>query len=71
MICGVIVVIGLLVTRLNADAPILPEAIALPEGVTAQAFTQGQDWYAIVTSDNKILIYNRLTGALSQTITLK
>lgn len=68
MIAGVLVVIALLVTRLNRDAPPLPEQITLPEGVTARAFTQGPDWYAIVTSDDQILIYDRLTGALRQTV---
>ncbi|KIN60424.1 hypothetical protein Z945_1396 [Sulfitobacter noctilucae] len=68
MICGVLVVIALLVTRLNRDAPALPDQITLPDGAKAQAFTQGADWYAIVTSTDQILIYNRLTGALQQTI---
>ncbi|KIN64007.1 hypothetical protein Z946_2891 [Sulfitobacter noctilucicola] len=68
MICGVLVVIGLLVTRLSRDAPVLPDQIALPVGVEAQAFTQGADWYAIVTDTNQILIYDRLTGSLQQTV---
>ncbi|WP_386627318.1 DUF6476 family protein [Sulfitobacter geojensis] len=68
MIAGVIVVIGLLVTRLNRKAPALPDQITLPAGKTAHAFTQGADWYAIVTSDNEILIYDRLTGGLRQTL---
>lgn len=70
MICGVIVVIGLLVTRLSSNAPTVPAEIALPDGATATAFTQGADWYAIVTDTNQILIYDRLTGALRQTIML-
>ncbi|WP_299874213.1 DUF6476 family protein [uncultured Sulfitobacter sp.] len=68
MICGVLVVVGLLVTRLQRDAPPLPDQITLPEGVSAQAFTQAADWYAVVTDNNEILIYDRLTGALRQTI---
>ncbi|SDX95250.1 hypothetical protein SAMN05444340_10214 [Citreimonas salinaria] len=51
----------------NARAP-LPERIALPDGTTATAFTQGPDWYAVVTADNRILIFDRATGALRQTI---
>lgn len=68
MICGVLVVVALLVTRLNDDKPILPEQIALPDGARANAFTQGPDWYAIVTDHNQILIYDRLTGQLTQTV---
>ena len=68
MICGVLVVIGLLVTRLNRDSPILPQEIALPEGASAVAFTQGPDWYAVVTDRNEIVIFDRLTGRLRQTV---
>lgn len=68
MICGVLVVIGLLVTRLNRDSPILPQEIALPEGASAVAFTQGPDWYAVVTDRNEIVIFDRLTGKLRQTV---
>ena len=71
MICGVLVVIGLLVTRLSRDAPALPDQVSLPEGTQARAFTQGPDWYAIVTSDDEILIYDRLTGALRQTVEIE
>ncbi|MBM1311579.1 hypothetical protein JQT66_15165 [Sulfitobacter mediterraneus] len=68
MICGVLVVIGLLVTRLNRDSPILPQEIALPEGASAVAFTQGPDWYAVVTDRNEIVIFDLLTGKLRQTV---
>ena len=72
MICGLLVIIGLFVTRLGtATAPLaLPDAITLPDGATAQAFTQGQDWYGVVTNEDQILIYDRTTGNLRQTITL-
>lgn len=68
MIVGVIVVIGLLVTRLNRTAPTLPDQISLPDGARATAFTQGGDWYAVVTDGNEILIFDRLTGKLQQTV---
>jgi hypothetical protein len=68
MLIGVVVVVGLLVTRLSSDGPSLPETISLPEGSTASAFTQGDTWYAIVTTDSQILIYNRTDGKLRQII---
>jgi hypothetical protein len=68
MIFGVVIVIGLLVTRLGRDTPVLPSEIALPDGATATAFTQAADWYAVVTDDNRILIFDRMTGALRQTV---
>ena len=70
MICGVLVVIVLLVTRLNGTTPVLPDQITLPDGAKVRAFTQGTDWYGVVTSNDEILIYDRLTGALRQTVTI-
>ncbi|MRU14468.1 hypothetical protein FDP25_03380 [Roseovarius sp. A21] len=71
MIVGVVVVIFLLVTRFTAEAPALPDEIALPDGAKATAFTQGDQWFAIVTNDNRILLYDRVTGQLKQTITIE
>jgi hypothetical protein len=68
MIVGVVMIIALLVIRLNADpTPALPASITLPDGSTPVAFTQTANWYAIVTSDNKILIYT-LDGQLRDTV---
>ena len=71
MICGLLVVIGLLVIRFSSNAPDLPDVIVLPSGEKATAFTQGPDWYAIVTNENQILIFDRTSGALRQTVDLK
>ena len=71
MIGGFLVLIAALVIRLNADPLPLPERISLPEGVTATAFTQGTDWFAVVTSDNRILIYDRTTSALRQEVAIE
>ena len=69
MIAGLVTVIALLVTRLTSepDPMVLPEAIALPEGASASAFTRGGDWLAVVTGDGRILVYG-LDGALWQEI---
>lgn len=70
MILGFIVLVALFVTRFNASAVPLPDSITLPDGTTATAFTQGTDWYAVVTDGDDILIYDRATGALRQQIAL-
>jgi hypothetical protein len=70
MIVGVITIVALLVTRMSSTAIPLPETITLPDGATAQAVTAGDGWYAVVTTDNRILIFDRLTGALRQEITV-
>tara|TARA_R110002049_G_scaffold140930_9_gene302415 strand:- start:21355 stop:21639 length:285 start_codon:yes stop_codon:yes gene_type:complete len=71
MIGGVLVVILLLVTRLRDAGPDMPQAITLPDGTEAQAFTQGRGWYAVVTQDNKILIFDQISGKLRQTVVIE
>ena len=48
--------------------PLLPASIALPDGASAVEFTQGPGWFAVVTDDNRILIYDRETAGLRQTV---
>jgi hypothetical protein len=71
MIGGVITVVALLVTRMprafSAVGPALPEGFALPAGTDAQAVTFGEDWVAVVTTGNRILIYGR-DGTLRQDV---
>ncbi|KAA8609292.1 hypothetical protein AL036_04365 [Salipiger aestuarii] len=68
MIAGLLTLLGLVVIRYtNARAP-LPDAITLPDGARATAYTQGSDWYAVVTQGDEILIFDRATGSLRQTI---
>jgi Family of unknown function (DUF6476) len=69
MIAGVITIVALLVTKMNGAIP-LPETISLPDGTKAQAVTVGADWVGVVTTDNRILIFDRLTGALRQEVAL-
>lgn len=69
MILGVIAVVALLVTRMpDANALPLPETIELPEGAKAQAVTVGPDWFAVVTTEGRILVYDRLSGVLRQEV---
>ena len=69
MILGVLVIIALLVMRLQQPAPLaLPETLQLPDGTVATAFTQADDWIAIVTDGNEILIYDRVDMTLQQTL---
>jgi len=73
MIVGLVTIVALLVIRLQTPAPgavSLPETIALPDGAAAHAFTQGRDWYAVVTDDDEILIFDRASGDLRQRIAI-
>ncbi|WP_128514027.1 DUF6476 family protein [Tabrizicola thermarum] len=73
MIGGVITVVGLLVTRMpqafSTTSPTLPEGLTLPAGTEPAAITFGSDWIAVVTTDDRILIYGR-NGALRQELRL-
>lgn len=71
MIGGLLVIVALFVIRFSSTAPALPDNITLPDGTRAEAFTIGKGWYAVVTADDQILIFDRTTGKLRQTITLE
>lgn len=70
MIVGLVVVVGLIVIRFSQDrdGPPLPATLELPDGAKALAVTAGDGWYAVVTQDNRILIFDALTGALRQSV---
>lgn len=71
MIAGVLTIIALIAMRFYDVPPVLPETLALPDGARAVSFTQGPDWYAVVTDADDILIYDRVTGRLKQTIEIE
>ena len=70
MIVGVVVVVYLLVTRLSDSGPVLPDSITLPDGTTPLAVTAGPGWYAVVTEDDRILVFDATSGRLRQTVTI-
>ncbi len=72
MITGVILIIALLVMRLNAPTTTVsfPDNIQVPNGVTITAFTKGNGWYALVTKDQQILIFDATSGAIRQSIAI-
>ena len=71
MILGIALIAGLLAYRLSADPMPLPQRITLPDGAAAIAYTEGTDWIAVVTDRDEIVIYDRATGALRQTIVIE
>ena len=68
MILGLLVIIGLFVIKFSEKPLALPDGLALPAGTEAAAFTRGKGWAAVVTEDNRILIFSAETGALLQEI---
>ncbi|WP_374428130.1 DUF6476 family protein [Tabrizicola sp.] len=73
MIGAVITVVWLLVTRmphsLAGSGPDLPENLTLPEGARPAAVTFGAGWTAVVTTDDRILIFDA-NGVLRQEVTI-
>lgn len=69
MIVGLITIVAVFVTRFPSGGGelMLPEAIELPDGITAEAVTFGADWIAVISGD-QILIYDRMTGTLRQSV---
>lgn len=73
MIFGVLAIVALLVIRFTqTPASVnLPDEIVLPGGTTATAFTRGPDWFAIVTSDDEILIFDSESNTLLKTLKVR
>lgn len=73
MIGGVITVVGLIVTRMpqafTSKGPELPANLTLPEGTKASAVTFGTGWTAVVTTDDRILVFGA-DGSLRQSLQL-
>ena len=80
MIVGLCIIVALFVIRFRpgampevppAPALALPESLSLPAGERAAAFTQAETWYAVVTDRGRILVYDRATGVLRQTVQIE
>lgn len=72
LIGGVITVVWLLVTRLPMPGahPVAPASLDMPVGATAAAVTLGTGWVAVVTTDNRILLFGA-DGKFWQEIAVK
>ena len=69
MIGGFLTIVALFVMRFSEMQKVeIPDEITMPDGERATAFTRGEGWFAIVTEDDEILIYNRATGNLMQRV---
>ncbi len=87
MIAGLLTIVGLLVMRFGAEsdpAPVsaaaisqstdlteLTSALTLPDGTQPRAVTLTEDLLLVVTTDATLLIYDRASGTLRQTVALK
>lgn len=77
MIIGLITIVTLFVIRLPkapAPNPALPETLAMPDGLSAEAVTIGRGWVGVVASGaegEEFLIFDATSGTLRQRIPVK
>ena len=72
MIIGFLTLIFMFVMRFSENNQRFQISdITLPIGVSATAYTQGDNWYAIVDEKSKILIFNKSDNTLRQTIKIQ
>lgn len=72
MIIGFLTLIFMFVMRFSDNNQTFQIGdITLPIGVSATAYTQGDNWYAIIDEKNKILIFNKSDNTLRQTIKIQ
>ena len=58
MIIGFIIIVSLFVLNFQKSYVPIPVTLELQNGVKPIAYTQTEDWYAIVTDEHEILIYD-------------
>ena len=75
MIVGFVIIVVLFVLRFkdfgNRLGVQAPEGIEVPPDVRITSYTQGEDWYLLVTDKQEILVFDQASGELLQRIELK
>ena len=75
----VVMIIGVVVTMTAVTVGVLklgsratfPDGINIPEGTTVTAVTRGDDWIAVVTDQDRILIFDQTGQELRQEIDVR
>jgi hypothetical protein len=58
MIIGFVIIVCVFVINFRKSPTLIPTALELPSNVNPIAYTQTTNWYAIVTDDDEILIFD-------------
>ena len=59
MIIGFVIIVSLFILNFRTSAIPMPAKIELPSSVSPVAYTQTKNWYAIITDQDEILIYDK------------
>ncbi len=59
MIIGFVIIVSLFILNFRTSNFSIPATIELSSGVSPVAYTQTKDWYAIITDQDEILIYDK------------
>ena len=65
---GFIIIISLFVLNFQKSHSPIPVTLELQNGVKPLAYTQTKDWYAIVTDEYEILIYDNSGNRIQKII---
>ena len=58
MIIGFVIIVSLFILNFRTSNIPMPTKIELPSSVTPVAYTQTKNWYAIITDQDEIFIYD-------------
>ncbi|MDB3859959.1 DUF6476 family protein [Paracoccaceae bacterium] len=58
MIIGFVIIVCVFVISFRKSPTLIPATLELPRNVNPIAYTQTTNWYAIVTDDDEILIFD-------------
>jgi hypothetical protein len=66
MIVGFVIIVCVFVINFQKIHVLVPATLELPDDIIPIAYTQTRNWYAIVTDDDEILIFDNTGNEIQQ-----
>jgi hypothetical protein len=66
MIVGFVTIVCVFVINFRKSHSLIPATLELPDDIIPIAYTQTRNWYAIVTDDDEILIFDNTGNEIQQ-----
>ena len=70
-ICCIVIITTVIVLHFVRSPVTVPSHITLPNGISPSNVTISSNWIGVLTDGNLFLLFDRVTGELKQTITIK